>query len=123
MNWIELKNYLLYLSGDKIIISIFEIAILAFLVFVIIKDIIIKLKRRVVALLKRGETSWGYLTAAFGILSLLSFKIVNLSEFCKGHKVIITLFNEISFLYLCYFSCWCRNKIISLYSRLKTERR
>lgn len=33
---------MLYWSGDKIIISIFEIAILTFLIFVIIKDGIIK---------------------------------------------------------------------------------
>ncbi len=123
MNWIEFKNSLLYWFGDKIIISFFEISIITFLIFAIIKDIIIKLKRRVVALLERGEISWGYLTAALGILSLLSFQIIVVSDFFKGYKVIMHLFNQISFLYLCYFNNWFRNKLISLYSKLKTERR
>jgi len=122
MDWIEFKNCLLYWSGDKIIICIYEIAILAFLIFAIIRNKI-KSKRGVILTVKRGEKSWRNLTATFGILSLLSFKIVGLSEFCKGHKVITTLFNEISFLYLCYFNNWFRNKLISLYTKLKTERR
>jgi len=112
---------MLYWFGDKIIVSIFEIAILIFLIFVIIKENIIKRKKGIKLTVERGEISWGYLTATFGILSLSSFYIVELSEFFKGYKVIITLFNQISFLYLCYCTNWLRNKIIGLYSKLKTD--
>lgn len=124
MNLINLKNCLLFWFGDKLIIFIFEIAILVFLVFALIKNEIYRIERKkgIASKVIRGETSWGYLTAAFGILSLLSYKILALSEFYKGYKVIITLFNEISFLYFCYFNNWLRNWIIGFYSRLKIEK-
>lgn len=124
MNLINLKNYLLFWFGDKLIIFIFEITILVFLVFALIRNEIYRIEREkgVASKVIRGEISWGYLTAAFGILSLLSYKILALSEFYRGYKVIIILFNEISFLYLCYKNNWFRNKLIGLYSRLKTEK-
>lgn len=123
MNLINLKKFLLFWFGDKLIIFIFEITILVFLVFALIRNEIYRIERKkgVASKVKRNEISWGYLTAAFGILSLLSYKILALSEFYKGYKVIITLFNEISFLYLCYFNNWLRNWIIGFYSKLKIE--
>jgi len=123
MNLVNLKNCLLFWFGDKLIVFIFEITILVFLVFALIRNEIYRIEREkgVASKVIRGEISWGYLTAAFGILSLLSYKILALSEFYKGYKVIITLFNEISFLYLCYKNNWFRHKIISLFSKLKTE--
>lgn len=113
---------MLYWFGDKIIISIFEIAILIFLIFAIIKDNIIKRKRGVKLTVIRGDISWRNLTYAFGTLSLLSMQIVELAEFLKGYKVIVNLFNQIVFSYLCYGNNWLRNKIIGLYSKLRTEK-
>lgn len=108
---------LVYLN-DNYIFSLMHILFLCAVVSIYIYDKgWLRQDKGIVGEVTRGEKSWGYFHATFGFLSVIFLEVISTTESSKGYKTIITLFDLSLLVYLCYFSTWFRNKIVSFVIR------
>ena len=61
-----------------------------------------------------GQEGWAAFPLVYGFLSVLLLQVVSVAEVAKGYKVPITIIDLGIALYLCFFSYWFRQKILSL---------
>ena len=66
---------------------------------------------------KRGETSWGYLNLAFGIISVNVLQIVVSSDALGNCRAVLAFIDLVALIYLFYFNGWSRNKVIGVIMR------
>lgn len=108
------------LLADKII-SIFLQSILG-LVFLysLVADIITKFKRSKLSMsVTRGNESWEYFIISYNILAIFFIAVASVSVFFNTYKIIIIIVNQIILIYLCFLNSWFRNKIMSIWVRIK----
>jgi len=61
-----------------------------------------------------GQEGWAAFPLVYGFLSVLLLQVVSVAEVAKGYKVLITVIDLGIALYMCFFSYWFRQKILSL---------
>ena len=110
---------ILCIFGDSVIFVILHIGLIILLIYAFIGER--KMKRDPVVGLKRGEKGWNYFYLAYGILSVIVTQIISISEFGKGYKVFITVFDLGVLFYLAFFNSWFRNSTIKVIVASQTK--
>jgi hypothetical protein len=104
--------YLEYLLGDQFVFMAVHLGFFAFVCIAILREQ--KMRRDIVSV-KRGKESLNYFPIAYGILSVIIIQMLCLSEFGKGYKIVIAIFDLVTLLYMTFFNSWFRNKIIDFF--------
>ena len=109
------------LLAEKIISLLLQAVLgLTFLSSVVL-DIIIRLKRSKLSMsVKRGNTSWEHLIISYNILAIFFISVVSVSIFFNPYRIFIIIADQIILIYLCFISSWFRNKIIGMWSKIKS---
>ncbi len=107
------------IASDGVILITFEFLFLGLFVYALRIRWVIKRRTGAIAIITRGEESWQKLYIAFGIASLVILQLVNLSEFGRGYKVIISIIDLVCLVYLTFYNAWFRDKIIAIISKSK----
>ena len=101
---------------DDVSFVAFEATIIALLIFSLIAKAAAWCRHSTGAIdanVVRGDQSWGYVTAVWGIASLFAVHIVNSTTAADDHKTAFHLLNLSIIFYLVFFDVWFRQLIIS----------
>jgi hypothetical protein len=107
-----------YFFTDLIIFLLFQFFIFLFLFIAICKDY---LNKNSIAKVKRGEISWNYFNIFFGVMNVLLFQLINITEAFVGYKTVISIIDFFILLYLTYYNSWVRNKIVFYFLKSKEK--
>ncbi len=108
--------------SDRVIFPFFELLFFALFLCAVAKECRwLPRDREAFARVKRGEISWGYLSLAYGIVSVVLLQVINVAEVLEGHKTIMSLVHLVMLAYLTFFNSWSRNAIIGIISRFKEK--
>src|SRR3954463_11857781 len=108
---------------DKYVFPVFELALGLLFLYALGRDLRLfqRFRRRyfprpLEATLSviRGPESQRQFHLAYGLLSVIVLQIINAAEALHGYKTILSILNVTVLVYLCYFSSWVKNKIVTL---------
>ena len=104
-----------FLLSDQLTFPAFQLAFLLFAIYACAKDRGIFVRKGSCSLtVKRGEESWKNFNLAYGVLAVVFLQAINATEAWRGYKTVVTIIDLSLLLYLCFFSGWCRNKILGV---------
>ncbi|MDA3806503.1 MAG: hypothetical protein PF440_01205 [Thiomicrorhabdus sp.] len=101
-------------ASDPYIILLIQISIVAFTLFAIFKNIIIKSiekKSNLTAQVIRGEKSMTELHAVYAAAIASCLVLINNAIGIEGHKVLLITIDFLCLTYTFYFNSWFRNSI------------
>lgn len=107
MGWVQ------YIFHDSVVFVALHIGLIALVVYAIWGE---RKMKSDIASVKRASKSWDYFNLAYGMLSVVVIQIISISEFGKGCKVLISIFDLGLLFYLAFFNSWFRNKTIGVIS-------
>ena len=108
----------MYIFSDSVVFIALHVGLVALVIYSVWGEW--KMKRDI-ASVKRGGKSWNHFYLAYGILSVVVTQIISISEFGKGYKVMITVIDLATLLYLAFFNSWFRNKTIGFINASQTK--
>lgn len=111
----------LSLLQDKYIFALFQIVIVIALAIGLGGYRLFLRKGGIPTTVIRGDESWSQLALSYGVASVVTLQIINVSAAFDGYKVIISLFDLAVLLYLCFFNSWFRNWILLRVHKSKSK--
>jgi hypothetical protein len=115
------------LFGDSTWLIVFHTLLGTLLVYGVWRDLRIwyihkHRKPAVTAELTRGDEAWARFGAAWGLLSLLTQQILQVSASAQGYLVFLSLFDLTVLAYLCFLNGWFRNNLIHFYAIVRKRK-
>lgn len=126
----KMSSVVRLLTDDRIVFTLFQIGFWSLVVFAYGREkrFWTRLKRRILGApgieigmsVKRGDESWNSFLFAYGVASVIITQVISSTSAYRNHKTILVLSNLGALLYLCFFNCWFRNKVLGFIHKART---
>ena len=101
--------------ADACLFPLSQFALLAFLIFVILMDVVRRVRTRkgFDGLVTRGDKSMAVFYGAYGVFTTVLVAVVVSVDYAENHRTLFVFFDVAAVAYACLWNAWFRDKLIA----------